>query len=150
VSDIVLEECTLFSETDVTAWNANDWNTKAASGIAVVDGERITLRKNTLYNIELGIRAHAEHSLVEFNTIESFSGDALQGTGDYSIFQYNTVKNCYAVNSNHDDGFQSWATVDNPVTGIVLRNNVIINSDDPEQPFRGSLQGTLTKEAVRK
>lgn len=51
------------------------------------------------------------------------------------------MKNCYAVNANHDDGFQSWAINGDPPERVVLRGNTIINYEDPGQPFRGSLQG---------
>jgi parallel beta-helix repeat protein len=66
--------------------------------------------------------------------------------GDYDTFQYNLVKNCYAVNANHDDGFQSWSSEDSGVGtgvvyGMVLRGNTIINYENPDQPFRGTLQG---------
>jgi parallel beta-helix repeat protein len=63
------------------------------------------------------------------------------------VFQYNIVKNCYDVNENHDDGFQSWSVGDSGdvgtgvVYGIVLRGNTIINYENAEQPFRGALQG---------
>jgi parallel beta-helix repeat protein len=70
----------------------------------------------------------------------------LRGLGNYCTFQYNTVKNCYDVNGNHDDGFQSWSVGPNgvgsgQVVGLVLRGNTIINYEDPNQPHRGALQG---------
>ena len=50
------------------------------------------------------------------------------------------------MNANHDDGFQSWSLGDNGVGtgvvyGMVLRGNTIINYEDKNQPFRGTLQG---------
>jgi len=78
--------------------------------------------------------------------VENFAGDGLRGLGDHSVFQYNIVKNCYDVNANHDDGFQSWSVGQGGVgtgvvKGIVLRGNTIINYEDPNQPHRGALQG---------
>jgi len=80
------------------------------------------------------------------NTVENFAGDGLRGLGDYEVFENNTVMNCYDVNANHDDGFQSWSSGSDgvgtgEVKGIVLRRNTIINYTDPNQPFRGTLQG---------
>jgi hypothetical protein len=88
----------------------------------------------------------AVDSRIERNVVDSFAGDGLRGLGDNTVFEYNTVKNCYAVNANHDDGFQSWSTGPSGVgsgvvKGIVLRGNVIINYEDENQPFRGTLQG---------
>jgi hypothetical protein len=80
--------------------------------------------------------------LVESNVVENFAGDGLRGLGNDQVFQYNTVKNCYDVNENHDDGFQSWSINDDPPRErVVLRGNTIINYTDPNQPFRGTLQG---------
>jgi parallel beta-helix repeat protein len=55
------------------------------------------------------------------------------------------VKNCYDVNANHDDGFQSWSVGPGGVgtgvvRGTVLRGNRILNYEDPNQPHRGTLQ----------
>ena len=60
------------------------------------------------------------------------AGNGLRGLGNHCTFQYNTVKNCYDVNRNHDDGFQSWSVGPNGIgTGevvrMVLRGNTIIN-----------------------
>jgi len=84
---------------------------------------------------------------VDRNVVENFSGDGMRGLGDYTVFSHNTVMNCYDVNANHDDGFQSWSvgadgTVGTgTVTGVVLRGNTIINYTDPNQKLRGAMQG---------
>ncbi len=146
VREIVVEQCHLQSVEDATAWSAQDWNMRACNGIEV-DGERMTVRDCHLQNVNFGISVSASHSLIERNTVENFSGDGMRGLGDHTTFQYNTVKNCYDVNQNHDDGFQSWSrgadgrVGTGEVRGIVLRGNVIVNYEDPQQPHRGALQG---------
>ena len=145
VHDLTIEEITLFSVEDITGWTAEDWNAYAATGL-FVDGTRITVRENNLKNVNFGITVLASDSLVEHNRIENFAGDGLRGLGDYTVFQYNTVMNSYAVNDNHDDGFQSWSVGPDgvgtgEVVGVVLRGNVFINYTDPDQPLRGALQG---------
>ncbi len=146
VSDITVEDCTAYSVADSSAWGTGDWNTLACNG-ARADGERITLRGNTFKNVDFGISVNASDSLIERNTVENFSGDGMRGLGNNTVFQYNTVKNCFAVNDNHDDGFQSWSLGEDGsvgtgwVTGIVLRGNLIINYEDASQPLRGTLQG---------
>ncbi len=145
VSDIVVEYCKLFSAPDVTGWTQADWNDNSVNGIGA-DGTNITIRHNHLKYVDFGISVGAESSLIEHNVIDSFAGDGLRGLGDHTTFQYNVVKNCYKVNDNHDDGFQSWSVGPGgvgtgAVTGIVLRGNVIINYEDENQPFRGTLQG---------
>lgn len=145
IRDIVVEDCDLSSTDDVSGWSREDWNTLPSSGIQV-DGTKVIVRNNRVRNVNFGISVAASHALVEHNLVENFAGDGLRGLGDHSVFQYNTVKNCYDVNDNHDDGFQSWSTgPEGPgsgkVVGLVLRGNTIINFEDPDQPFRGSLQG---------
>ncbi len=145
VHDITVEGCVIRSAEDTSDWSAEDWNRRSCSGIDV-DGTRMTVRGNYLKNVNFGISVSASHSLVEGNVVENFAGDGLRGLGDRSVFQYNTVKNCYDVNGNHDDGFQSWSlgpkgVGTGVVKGIVLRGNRIVNYEDPNQPHRGTLQG---------
>jgi len=145
IHDIVVEHCMLRSVADASAWTATDWDQLSCDGLHV-DGTRMTIRDNRLLNVNFGISVEADHSLISGNLVENFAGDGLRGLGDYCTFEYNTVKNCYKVNANHDDGFQSWSVgpggVGNgQVVGVVLRGNTIINYDDPNQPYRGTLQG---------
>lgn len=145
IHDIVVENCTISSVADSSKWTADDWNQNACNGFQV-DGTRMTICHNNLKNVNFGISVTASHSLIQNNLVENFSGDGIRGLGDHSTFQYNTVKNCYNVNENHDDGFQSWSVGPDgvgtgEVVGIVLRGNTIINFEDPCQPHRGPLQG---------
>ncbi|NND28067.1 MAG: hypothetical protein HKN97_05725 [Myxococcales bacterium] len=142
---VQVESCVLMSTADASGWSAQDWIDRASNGIGV-DGTRMTIRNNLLRNVGYGISVSADQSLVEGNLIENFSRDGLRGLGDYSVFQYNTVKNCYAVDDHHDDGFQSWSVGEGgvgtgEVVGVVLRGNTFINYEDPNQPHRGALQG---------
>ncbi len=145
IHDVLVEQCVLQSAEDTSDWSVADWNKRSANGIDA-DGQRIVVRGNRLKNVNSGISVGASHALVEHNVIENFAGDGLRGLGNHSVFQYNVVKNCYDVNGNHDDGFQSWSTGpagvgSGEVVGIVLRGNTIINNEDPNQPHRGTLQG---------
>lgn len=146
VDTLTITGCDLASIEDSGGWSITDWNTKAKNGIRV-GGTNMKISYNKLRNVNFGISVTASHSLIERNIIANFAGDGLRGLGDYSTFQYNTVKNCYDVNGNHDDGFQSWSVGTDGkvgtgvVKGIVLRGNTIINYEDVNQPFRGTLQG---------
>lgn len=145
VRDIVVEDCHLRSIEDSSDWSASEWDTLSCTGFRA-DGENMTIRNNVLRNVNHGIRIEANNSLVEGNTVENFAGDGIQGTGDHTTFQYNTIKNSYDVNGNHDDGFQSWSHKKDDGSkgervGVVLRGNTIINYENPNQPHRGGLQG---------
>jgi len=144
--DITVEDCKIMSFPDSSSWMAADWRALAPHGITA-GGTRITLRGNTLKNVDHGINVGASHSLVENNLVENFSGDGMRGLGDYTTFRSNTVKNCYKVDGNHDDGFQSWSVGADgrvgtgEVIGVVLSGNRFINNEDPDQPMRCTMQG---------
>ncbi len=145
IHDIVVEQCAICSVADTSTWTADDWNQLACNGLEA-DGTRMTIRDNHLLNVNFGISVTAGESLITGNVVENFAGDGLRGLGNYCTFAYNTVKNCYNVNANHDDGFQSWSVGpggvgSGEVVGVVLRGNTIINYEDPNQPHRGTLQG---------
>jgi len=146
-SDNVLEDCRLFTIADASAWTATDWDTKACNGVNV-SGTRNIVRRNHLLNVNFGIDAGntARECVIAHNVVENFSGDGLRGLGDYCVFEYNEVKNCYKVNTNHDDAFQSWSTGSSGpgtgvVRGVVVRGNRFVVYEDSNQPMRGSLQG---------
>ncbi|HOV98552.1 MAG TPA: choice-of-anchor Q domain-containing protein, partial [Bacteroidota bacterium] len=146
VTYITVENCYLYSVEDASQWNNSQWDTLSCTAITS-EGKHVIIRNNYCKNVNFGITSSGDSCLIEYNTIENFAGDGLRGLGDYNVFQYNVVKNCYAVNSNHDDGFQSWSVNDSGVVavdtvwGMVLRGNVIINYEDPNQPYKGALQG---------
>ncbi len=146
IHDVVVENCEVQTIDDSSGWSKQDWDTLSCDGIQV-DGTQMTVRDCVFRNVNFGISVSATHSLVEGNLVENFAGDGMRGLGDHTTFQFNTVKNCYDVNENHDDGFQSWSRGSDrrvgtgSVTGIVLRGNRIINFEDPQQPHRGALQG---------
>lgn len=146
-SDNTVEDCNAYSVPDSSAWSATEWDTLSCNG-ANVSGTRNTVRGCHFRNVNFGISTSntSTHCRVERNVVENIAGDGLRGIGDYSVFEYNVVKNCYAVNANHDDGFQSWSTGSagpgtGTVRGVVVRGNWILSYEDPNQPHRGSFQG---------
>ena len=143
--EITVESCRIFSVDDASGWSEGDWDTKSCNAVSV-SGNRCTIRNNYCRNVDFGISVSGDSCLIEGNVVENFAGDGLRGLGDDLTFRHNTVKKCYDVNSNHDDGFQSWSSGPDGVgTGTVYRlkliGNTIINYTDPNQPFRGTLQG---------
>jgi len=143
--EIEVSDCKLYSVQDASSWGMGDWDTLSCNGFNV-SAKKTIIRNNYLKNINFGISVTADSCLVEKNTIENFAGDGLRGLGNYDVFSHNVVMNCYDVNANHDDGFQSWSVGDSGVgtgvvKGIVLSGNIIINYTDINQPFRGTLQG---------
>lgn len=142
---IEVEACTLYSVWNSAVWTIDDWNNRCSDGLSS-SGRHITFRNNYLRNVNFGISMSDDSCQVIGNTVENFAGDGLRGVANDLLFQGNTVMNCYDVNANHDDGFQSWADSGGTVgQGAVYRvsliGNRIIGYTDVGQPFRGTLQG---------
>ncbi|MFW6155548.1 MAG: choice-of-anchor Q domain-containing protein [Planctomycetota bacterium] len=140
---VVIEDCTLYSVLDTSGWSASDWVTKACHGIRLgSQGQNLTARRNHLLNVDFGIFGQSDDSLVEYNEIVNFSGDGIRSTGDGTVYQYNVIKNCFNVDDNHDDGIQGFHNYASgtPIYDVVLRGNVIIEREDPNQPLQGALQ----------
>jgi hypothetical protein len=144
--NITIDTCMISSAKDITQWTDADWRQRAYHGVFAA-GNSITLRNNKIKNVKHAIHIMADFSIIERNTIENFGGDGIRGLGNHSTYQSNTIKNCYKIDENHDDGFQSWSRgLDGTpgtgsVFGGVLRGNRIINYEDPVQPLRCTLQG---------
>ncbi len=146
-SNITVETCKAFSVADNSAWTATDWSKNSCSGVSI-DGSNNVIRGSHFLNVKHGIlvESEAENNLIANNIVENFAADGMRGIGSFNTFEYNLVKNCYNVDDNHDDGFQSYSygpdgVGKTTVRGIVLRGNIIINYTDPNQPFKGALQG---------
>ena len=146
---ITVKDCELFSVTDTSAWGVTEWIESASSGVSV-RGPEVTISNNDITNVRFGISVDGADALIDNNRIVNFSADGLRGLGDNGVFQYNLVKNVYVSgddgDSNHDDGFQSWSVGDEGVgtgvvKGVVLRGNVFINREDPDQKLSNSMQG---------
>ena len=147
-SDIELADSELFSVADASSWNAQDWIDRPSSGIDI-GAAHISVHDNRLRNLRFGISVGGADASVRRNLIDGFSADGLRGLGDRGLFEYNRVQNVKVgdpPDANHDDGFQSWSVGaggvgTGEVTGVVLRGNVFINSTDPNDPLRNSMQG---------
>ena len=147
--DIEFSASDLFSVDDASSWGADEWVNLASSGIEV-GAARISVHDNTLRNVRFGIGVDGAYASIRHNVIDGFSADGLRGLGDYDLFEYNRVQNDKIGDPddpNHDDGFQSWSVGSDgqvgtgQVTGVVLRGNIFINSTDPNDPLRNSMQG---------
>ena len=142
---LTIKNCNINYSDDISGWTDSDWLARAGNGI-VMDGTNLTVMGNTITVVDHGIGSGASNSLVSGNLIANFRGDGIRGLGDDVIYEYNIIKNSFDVDDNHDDGFQSWSVGLGGVgTGVVknitLRGNTIINYEDPNQPYRGNLQG---------
>lgn len=147
-SRVTVASCRLHSVEDASGWGVTEWLDVASNGISVA-GDDVTLLDNEVRSVRFGISVSGQRAVVRGNRVLGFSADGLRGLGDDGLFEYNLVQDSYlddSVDSNHDDGFQSWSVGSGGVgTGVVrnitLRGNVFINSEDPARPLKGQMQG---------
>ena len=142
---LTVKNCNINYADDISGWTESDWLARTGNGITM-SGSNISILENTITAVDHGIGSDASNSLVSGNLIANFRGDGIRGLGDDIVYEFNTIKNSYDVDDNHDDGFQSWSIGPGGVgTGVVknvvLRGNTIINFEDPTQSYKGNLQG---------
>ncbi len=144
-SYLTIKNCIINYSDDITGWTETEWLALTGNGISM-EGTNINVLNNSITAVDHGIGSDASNSLISGNIISDFRGDGIRGLGDDVVYEYNTIKNSYDVDDNHDDGFQSWSVGSDGVgTGvvknIVLRGNTIINYEDENQPYKGNMQG---------
>jgi len=141
VQNISLINSSLSSFQKLSKFNKQVWQKRVIDGI-YSDASHSKYANNILTNTGFSMTFSGNHVRVENNLINFFSGDGIRALGDYGIYEGNTIKNSIDLkNGNHDDAFQSWSRNGQPVKGVVIRNNKVINYENPEQPLRGPLQG---------
>lgn len=138
---VLVRDVEVRSTTDIEGWTADDWNTRAATAVGA-DGDYVSLHRVSALNVNHGLMMGGQFIWVDDCEVTNFAGDGLRGIGNDQIFEGNLVRNCFDVNDNHDDGFQSFSVNGAPPRErVVLRGNTIIGFTDPNQPLRGTLQG---------
>jgi len=146
-SELVLEDCFLYTALDSSKWTAAEWM-NANSGVFLGrNGTHLTMRNNYILNTRFAISLCSPDSLCEGNIVANFSADGIRITRDGITVQYNTVRNAYVDDTegdnNHDDLVQCFLF--NVGTGTLrrdtLRGNILIGNEDPHQPHPNTPQG---------
>jgi len=146
-SDIVLEDCFVYTALDSSGWSARDWM-EANNGIfSGRHGTRITLRNNYVLNTRFGVSLSSPDSLCEANVVCGFSGDGIRVTRDGITVQYNVIKDVFVGSAhgddNHDDGIQCFLFNKGrgTVRRVTVRGNIIIDREEEGRPFATGMQG---------
>ena len=145
--EITVENCSLFTVKNASAWTVNDWGNYTCTG-ARMHGRSFIFRNNVVFNVDIGIRVVADSCLIEKNVFEDFSicGMRLCGANNCA-FNYNMVRGFHMGNDVYGMGFQGYSTGPDGTVGagvvshISVVGNTIINTDSSTQPFKGQLYG---------
>jgi len=145
--EITVENCSLFTIKDASAWTMNEWANYTCTG-ARIHGANFIFRNNFVSNVDIGIRVVAESTVVDKNVFENFSscGMRLCGVNNCS-FTYNVVRGFHMVNNIYGMGFQGYSQGTDGTVGkgvvshVSVVGNTIMNTVSPTQPFKGQLYG---------
>ncbi|MDW4550096.1 right-handed parallel beta-helix repeat-containing protein [Defluviimonas sp. D31] len=128
-------------------WNSSTWFANKRNGF-LIDGNRNTVARSRITGLYHGLQGLGTNVLLEDNIIDGFSGDGMRALGDNSIVRNNKVQNCFQINGNHADGFQSFSRgADGKVGTGTVRNLLIENNklfewtSTATNPLRCKLQG---------
>ncbi len=129
------------------SWTKAQWISKKRVAI-LAEGARMTITNSRVTGVQHGIMAMGKSALVEKNIVDGFSGDGMRALGDDSIVRNNKIQNCFQIDGNHADGFQSYSRGPNGNPGAgTLRNLLVENNKIFEwtlaqtSPIRCHLQG---------
>lgn len=145
-SNISLEDFDIAGATSTEGWSREDWATRLPHGIRT-QGADVRIGRTWITTIDHGVAAIGPRTVVEDTTITDFTGDGIRVLGDGSRIHGNEIANCLDVDSNHDDGIQSWSLGEGGTPGkgvvrdVTLSANVIIERREPFTPFPCALQG---------
>ena len=137
---ITVEDCNIFTVTDTSLWEPNDWDDLSCQGIDAGNGILTggIIRNNLIRNVSRGMTSFGcNNFLIENNTIDGFSVDGIVTDGTGQIIQDNRIINVYGDNNpdTHSDAIH--------VSGnnIIIRRNYICARTDPNRTSGGGLQG---------
>jgi len=149
-TNTVLRNLDVWGQADVSdfySWSKDDWNGMTYSGVRS-RGKNLVLENSTFTATDFAIGTVGDGAKVLHNTIHGFSGDGIRAIGDNTLVEGNLITDCFKVNDNHDDGFQSWSrgpkgkSGGGTVTGLTVTGNTIIEWTGPkDHPLHGALQG---------
>ena len=137
------------SAKDSSTWRKADWYAHSIGGMDM-RGQEISITNSLITNVYHAVSLRGNRAYYAHNIIDNFAGDGIRGLGDDSIYEYNTVRDCYIddYNIQHDDGFQAFRTAQDgnyKIKNVTLRGNKILLFEDPITDFvrDNNLIGTL-------
>ncbi|WP_235900025.1 right-handed parallel beta-helix repeat-containing protein [Tritonibacter aquimaris] len=127
-------------------WSVEDWTSTWHSNGFFLRGQSMTIRNSTITAMDFSIQTTGPDAVVEGNHIQGFSGDGLRGIGSNNLFRNNLVQDSFKVDTNHDDGFQSWSPKRNGPDSTIENLSVVGNAfiewtGQVDHPLHGTLQG---------
>ncbi|TGD61792.1 right-handed parallel beta-helix repeat-containing protein [Tabrizicola sp. WMC-M-20] len=125
---------------NVLSWSQTEWLANRRHGIWLY-GTDSRVSNSTVRAVQGGIWSNGTRNEILNNKVTNLSGDGLRGT-TRNIVRGNHVSNFFRVDTDHIDGFQSISGTTNPVTGLVIESNSILEwTHSTSNPLQTSIQG---------
>ncbi len=132
---------------DYYSWPKQKWLSSKASGFLVESSES-TVSNSNVTGVYHGIMISGEGDSILNNKVRGFGGDGMRAIGDNSVVRGNDVRDCFKIDENHDDGFQTWSTGPNgkanqgTVHNLTVEGNIIQEWTGPaNHPLQCVMQG---------
>ncbi|MCL4731915.1 MAG: right-handed parallel beta-helix repeat-containing protein, partial [Planctomycetes bacterium] len=146
-SEIIVEDCFVYSTLDTSKWGAKEWMA-ANSGITMGrQGKGHVVRNCYVFNTRFGIALCAENSICEGNVVSHFSADGIRVTRDGQLVQHNVIRNIYVSDDdgdkNHDDAIQCFLfnVGTGTVRNVTIRENLVVMRESEDQKLKANMQG---------
>ena len=140
-SDIVFDHNTFQTATSTNGWTDFDWLSKPYGNAIRANAPCTSLTANHVTNVLNAVAVTAEKVLVQGNTIDNFSNDAIEIASSNLLVKNNVIKGGVNTNSDpwHADGIQGWSLIVNGVTAtnknVVIDGNTIVKTGDPLKSY---------------
>lgn len=128
-------------------WSLAVWKANVRAAF-MLQGVRNSVTNTRTTGVQYGVQSFGSDALIEANVIDGFSGDGIRAMGNNTIVRRNRVQNCFVIDGNHRDGFQSWSIGSGgrpgtgTLTGLVIENNEIFEwASKATNALRCQLQG---------
>ena len=130
-SDITFANLDVRSVADAgnyASWSQTTWLANKRLGM-LLQGTRITAVGNRVTGLYHGIQTDGRLSSIVSNIVDGFSGDAMRALGDDNTVRGNKVQNCFQIDANHADGFQSFSRGPTGTAGAGTVYNLVIENN---------------------
>lgn len=143
-ADIIIANSTVVSVEDISSMNTASYISTAPTAVNS-EANCTSVFRNSFKHVAYGIQASGSKVRIQENTIDGFSQDGIQVTGNDTRIIKNRIVNNLNVDANHDDGIQAFVFdgpgIEPPMVDLVIDSNTVIQETYPAKPFKGGLQG---------
>lgn len=134
---VTVQNCRIYAANDAIGWSDQDYIDRLGTGISCW-GSDCSFKNNSIRHIKYGIdlRIGANNPSIGYNLIEDIYDDGIRLQVSGMVCEYNTIRNWYGKGDLHNDAIQAFTS--GPagavtLTGIIIRNNYIVNATDPNR-----------------